>query len=356
MTFIVNTCRKSDCMKVNPMRPRRWGRLAMLVLVVLCAPLLAFADLASSTAASGVPRVTKKVLVLNYDPVLTNHGGVRLHEHFGWRDPRKLTTDYLADLTEVSGNYVRWVTTFVDLNAWPVKADGFVYDEGSYLGAWRSNKFHQPDGVDYRRIIQQFDLDRRVKAGEVDEILIWGGPYFGFWESQMVGPGAYWCNSTGISRPGVPLYIIMGLNYERDVACALESFGHRSESILSHVYGSWNSGTNVLHLWDRFTRIAKDAPGMAACGNVHFPPNGVADYNYANTNAVSSFADDWRLNYPDLRGTTRRFNAAEWNYDHRQYLKWWFDHMPRKAGRYPDRKLNNWWGYLVDFNAYPESR
>jgi len=30
--------------------------------------------------------------------------------------------------------------------------------------------------------------------------------------------------------------------------------------------------------------------------------------------------------------------------------------MPRKPGRYTDEKLNNWWGYLVDFNAYPESQ
>jgi hypothetical protein len=322
-------------------------------LLTLTALVLAVASL---PAADTPAFVTKKVLVLNYDPVLTNHAGVRLHQHLKWGDPRTLTTNYLADLTEVSGGYVRWVPTFVDLDECPVKKDGFAYTGQSYLDARASGKFHEPDGVDYVRIIERFDLDRRVKAGEVDEVIIWGAPYFGYYESQMVGDTAYWCNSPGLRRPGVPLYIIMGLNYERDVACALESFGHRAESILWHVYGSWNSGTNVQHLWDRFTRIEKDAPGRAACGNVHFPPNGRQDYDYANRAEVTSSADDWLLNYPDFKGVTRRFNAAEWNHEHRQYLKWWFAHMPKKPGRYTDGKLNNWWGYLVDFNAYAESR
>jgi hypothetical protein len=301
--------------------------------------------------------IEKKVLVLNYDPILTNHGGVRLHDYYSWNDPRALTSGYLADLTESSSNCVRWtVTQFLDLNEWPLKADGFRYTEDSYLSAWSTGKFHSPDGVDYAHIIEQFNLDDRVRNGEIDEVVLWGAPYFGYWESQMAGVTAYWCNSPGISRAGTPNYVIMGLNYERGLAEALESFGHRTESILTHVYGSWHSGTNVKHLWDKFTRYDKDAPGMAACGNVHFPPNGIADYDYANTTRVVSYADDWLLNYPNFLGLTRKFNAQEWSYDHRQYLKWWYRHMPRKPGIYTDGKLNNWWGYIADLNAYPDSR
>jgi hypothetical protein len=308
--------------------------------------------------SSDMPFVTKNVLVINYDPILTNHGGVRLHQYMNWGDPHELTTQYLTDLTEVSSNYVRWVPTFVDVNAWPVKADGFVYDETSYL----SGSFHSPDNVNYERIIQDFDLDNRVKAGEVDEVVLWGGPYFGFYESQMVGATAYWCNSPAIIHAGVPLYVIMGLNYERGGDCALESFGHRSESILSHVYGWPSGGTTILHLWDRFTKITRDAPGSAACGNVHFPPNGMSDYDYGNSTTVKCYADDWLLNYPKFKSANRMLNAAEWNYDHRLYLKWWFAHMPHKPDRYVDTgntinngKLNNWWGYLADFNFYTES-
>ncbi len=303
------------------------------------------------------PYIQKKVLVLNYDPILTNHGGVRLHQYYGWNDPHTLTTQYLQDLTDSSSNYARWtITQFLDINEWPLKADGFRYTESSYLNAWTTGTFHSPDGVDYVHIIDQFNLDARVRNGEFDEVVLWGAPYFGYYESQMVGAGAYWCNSPGIQRTGTPKYVIMGLNYERGVAEAIHSFGHRAESILTHVYGSWNSGTNVQHNWDKFTRYEKDAPGMAACGNVHFPPNGVADYDYANSAFVTSFADDWLTNYPNFLGATRRFNAAEWNYDQRQYLKWWYRHMPCKPGRFSDGKLNNWWCYIVDMNAYAESR
>ena len=301
--------------------------------------------------------IEKKVLVLNYDPILTNHGGVRLHDYYHWGDPRALTAGYLADLTESSSNYARWtITQFLDISEWPLKADGFRYTEDSYLNAWSTGTFHSPDGVDYVHIIEQFNLDGRVRNGEIDEVVLWGAPYFGYWESQMAGVGAYWCNSSGISRAGTPKYVIMGLNYERGVAEAIHSFGHRSESIMTHVYGSWNSGTNVQHLWDKFTKYNQEAPGMAACGNVHFPPNAVSDYDYANTTVVLSYADDWLLNYPNLRGQWRKFNAGEWGYDQRQYLKWWYRHMPQKQGRYTDGKLNNWWCYIVDLNAYPESR
>ena len=65
---------------------------------------------------------------------------------------------------------------------------------------------------------------------------------------------------------------------------------------------------------------------------------------------------NWLLNYPNFQGARRKFSAAEWSYDQRQYLKWWYRHLPHKPGRYTDGKLNNWWCYIVDLNGYPDSR
>ena len=178
----------------------------------------------------------------------------------------------------------------------------------SYLNAWSTGTFHSPDSVDYTNMIQEFSLDDRVLSGEIDEVVAWGAPYFGYWESQMVGAGAYWCNSPGLVRVGTPKYVMMGLNYERGVAEAIHSFGHRAESILTHVYGSWNSGTTVLHLWDKFTKYNLEAPGMAACGNVHFPPNGVADYDYANTKTAPGHATIGTGAYTDGHG----IDSNEW--------------------------------------------
>ena len=35
-------------------------------------------------------------------------------------------------------------------------------------------------------------------------------------------------------------------------------------------------------------------------------------------------------------------------------MKWWFTHLPKAPGINPDGRLNNWWEYLFNFNAYDE--
>lgn len=310
----------------------------------------------SSSASAGF--ITRKVFVINFDPILATKGNQRLHSYAGWSDPYTLTTNYISDLKESSGNYVRFeIYQFTNVNAFPVKADGFQYTESTYLASLANNTgWHQPDGVDYLKIAQDFNLNALVANGTIHEVIIWGGPYFGYYESQMLGNTAYWCNSPGINQPGIPNYVIMGLNYERGVAEAIHSFGHRLESIMSHVYGGWSSGSTINNLWDKFTKFEMIAPGIASCGNVHFPPNGTSDYDYGNMTPVQSDADDWLYNYPEFKGTKRIFDSSEWSSDHRQYLRWWFNHIPRKSGFYSDGKLNNWWEYIVNMNSYPESR
>jgi hypothetical protein len=145
------------------------------------------------------------------------------------------------------------------------------------------------------------------------------------------------------------------LNYERGGAEALHSFGHRVESIMRHVYGSWSGDEQINHAWDRFTRYEKIAPGLAACGNIHFPPNGAADYDYSNLTEVLSEAEDW-LQYPHLTGAKAIVSAHDWGRTHRGFMNWWFTRLPRASGRAADEVLHNWWAYAVDFNEYGESR
>ena len=309
------------------------------------------------------PHITRRVLVLNYDPILEAHDGLRLHAFLGWNDPAQLTQEYLDDLALASHDYVEWeIVEFRDLDEWPLKADGFRYTDETYLECYfdsQNHPWHQPDGVDYENVIATQGLDELVQEGAVDEVIMWGAPYFGYWESHMVGATAYWCNSGPLIHPGVPLYVIMGLNYERGVAEALHSFGHRAESIMTHVYGSWSSDGTINHLWDRFTRVySLHGSVPAGCGNIHFPPNGTADYDYSNPTPVLSEADDW-LNFPQFQGTTDQVDCESWggpDYQ-RNYLLWWYERLPHiTGGRYSDGKLLNWWGYLLDMNEYPESR
>jgi hypothetical protein len=82
-----------------------------------------------------------KVLVLNFDPVIEAEGSKRLHEVFNWHDPRWLAEVYSADLRECSGGFVRYqIVEWRDLDVFPVKVDGFSYDDETYLRCWREGK------------------------------------------------------------------------------------------------------------------------------------------------------------------------------------------------------------------------
>ncbi len=300
--------------------------------------------------------VTPKVLVLNFDPIVHSEGDKPLHEVLRWNDPRVLSDEYVADLEECSGGYVRHeIVEWQDVDAYPVKEDGFRYTEEEYLRCWRAREgFHEPDRIDYRAIFAEYKIPERVERGEIDEVWVWAFPYSGVWESTMAGRGAYFCNSSPIEGiPASRIFITMGFNYERGVGEMLEDFGHRTESIMRHVYGSWEH--KETHAWNRFTLYDKVAPSKSACGNVHFAPNSEKDYDWGNERLVWSTCDDW-LNYPNLTGQPRQVNCKEWGEgDIRAHHKWWLRRLPRAPGRTGGR-LNNWWAYVVDFNRFPESR
>lgn len=332
------------------MRHGVFGVATLGVVVLTCAVF------AAVRRPAPVKRLTPKVLVIIYNPIIEAEGGKRLVDVCGWNDPRTLMKEYIADIQEVSGGFVSYqVAQVLEVDEFPVKKDGFTYTDEEYMRCWRSGKgWHQPDGVDYREIIRKYNIARRVEAREIDEVWLFGMPYAGFWESTMAGKGAYFCNSDPV--PGVDcsrIFVVMGFNYERGVGEMLEDLGHRTESIMTHVFGSWEP--KETHAWNRFTLYDKVAPGRAACGNVHFAPNSEKDYDWGNKRRVWSTCDDW-LSYPKLTGKRRLVDCSEWGGgDIREHHKWWFRHIPKAPGR-TQGKLNNWWCYIVDFNSYPESR
>jgi hypothetical protein len=301
-------------------------------------------------------RIAPKVLVINFDPIVKNEGGRRLHEVGGWNDSHYLSEGYLNDLRECSGGFLTYrIVDWIDSDSYPVKKDGFRYTEDEYLKNMRGKAgWHQPDAVDYYAIIREFHLDKRISSGEIDEVWLFAMPYSGFWESTMAGNGAYECNSEPLKGVQCPrIFVIMGFNYERGVGEMLEDFGHRTESIMTHVYGSWEP--KRTHAWNRFTIYDKQFPGQAACGNVHFAPNSLKDYDWGNKSLVWSTCDDW-LDYPHLTGKRRVVTTDDWGSGNiRSHHKWWLHRLPKAAGRGPDGKLANWWGYVADFNRWSES-
>jgi hypothetical protein len=300
-------------------------------------------------SSSPVEPVTPRVLMIVHNPPVPSEGGRRLTEIFGWNDPERLARQYIADLEQASGGYVRYrIVERIDADWFPPKIDGFRYTGESYVAAWRSRRMHEPDRIDYVAQVKAFDLIGRYERGEFDEVWFFSFPYAGDYESIMVGRNAFWCNSPPVPETGhcSGRFVIMAFNYERDVDCMLENFGHRVESIMSRVFASHPPEQN---LWALFTRYDKTHPGQAHCGNVHFAPNSERDYDWGNPRPVISYCDDW-MTFPELPGRARWVNCREWGGgDMRLHHLWWLSHLPRVGGE-TFGVSNNWWSYVIDPN------
>ena len=297
------------------------------------------------------PSFRPRVLLIIFNPTIAAAGERKLTQSLGWGNADELCREYIADLRECSNGFVEYeIVERMEVDAWPVKVDGFRYDATTFLRCWRNQTgFHKPDNVDYEAIIAEFDLLKRVESGQIDEVWLFGFPYAGFWESTMVGPGAFFCNSDPVPfRGGVSRrFLIMGFNYERGVGEMLESFGHRVESIMRRV---WRHEHGEDNLWERFILYDKKAPGKANCGWMHYAPNSVADYGWGNRTKVLSNCDDW-LSFPSFQGIVRPVDCSEWgNGDIRAHHKWWFKHLPHAEGQTLGIS-NNWWWYAVDLTA-----
>ena len=321
--------------------------------------------------------LTPRVLLLIYNPLIESAPRpARLSDLLGWNDPDRLCAQYIEDVAEASHGQVRYaIVERVELDAYPVKVDGFRYDDASYLRAWRAQAgFHQPDTADYAAILKDADFLAKLEGNQVDELWVMAFPYAGLFESCMGGRGAIWCNGPVIAGTAhvARRFVVMGFNYERGVGEMLENLGHRAESIMAHVFAglpeqpkppAWQTLLGALgigrarpapatvdlngNLWAHFIRHERTHPGAASCGNVHFAPNSTADYDWGNPRPVLSDADDW-LNYPHLTGQRRWMSCADWgNGDIRLHHLWWMKRFPHVEGTTPTGRLNNWWHYII---------
>jgi len=316
--------------------------------------------------------ISPRIFVINFDPIIDEQG-TRLTAKMGWNNVDDLITTFIADMEEVSYGLVKYQfdpANRVDVDAFPNKIGGFQYVAETYLGVMQDAKtHHEPDQVDYWKIVNEHQLIDKVMGGEIDEVWLFGGPYFGYWESHMVGRGAIWCNSSPLADSDhcARRFVIMGFNYERGVGEMLHDIGHRMESIMAYVYGSsatLNKAYRAVHPnahplvgpeqfsepkndFERFILYDKIAPGHAEVGLVHMPPNADKDFDWHNTHEATSTCDDW-LNYPNLQGTRRTVNCMEWGCDGGgyEYVKWWLKHVPHVAGS-RNGIANNWWRYTM---------
>ena len=292
-----------------------------------------------------------KTLVIVYDPVVDSASGKKLSEFMNWNKVEELAKGFMSDILHVSGGLVRYqIIQRIDVDAFPAKVDGHVYDAQTYLNVVRGVSHpYMPQEADYYAIIKRFEILQRVAKNEIDEVWVFNFPHAGFYESIMAGPEPFWCNAPPLKNTDASRrrFVIMGFSYERGGGEMLENMGHRAESIMEKTFEKIKGDDN---LWNRFIRYDKTHQGQAALGNVHFAPNSDRDYDWNNPATVTSECDDWLYNFPDFKGVTREVTASEWgNGDIRKHHVWWLSHFPKTKGR-RNGIHHNWWQYIANPN------
>ena len=331
--------------------------------------------------------LTIKVAVLYEDPVMPGTDKY-MHEvctvggrGSRWYDPTVQVKKFEADLEEASHGVVQYEIVK------EIRAERLFSYDNTKTGTGKryfsietmrdsvyANGTECPGigaGVeyDYVGMLKYYGFDKMRDNGEIHEVWVYNHPGCGMYESRLIGNGAFWLNSPGIST-GAPcreLVSVMFCNYERTTDLALHSYGHRFESIMTQVYGSWRNKAagNLparkaeLNNWELYAshsiEYEKYESGNAQVGCTHFPPNGQYDYDYSNRGKyVYTYADCW-YDYPEMvQENPKKVNSGEWGNDQQGWMMYFFSHIPHFKGLNQDVNdlhLNNWWYYVVDWNA-----
>jgi len=294
--------------------------------------------------------------VYNFDPIMPQYNNQLCHQAYNWNDPITLTEGYIHENVEASGNYTYYNLTHWEwIDDWPIKSNNFKYDPDTYDDCWVGGNCYSPDIMDYPANISNYNIDDKINSKLFEEVWFWGGPAFGYYESAMAGPGAFYINggtytNVDTDRP----FVVMGFNYERRVTEMMHSNGHRAENHMRRAYSyTWNQANPVTN-WDKYTsNRGRTNSTVFGVGDIHFPANGDSDYDYADPTYVTSTALDW-ANYPNLTGATTSINRSAWAVPDYSfgYMKFWFNQLPKADGINADGRMNNWWKYIYDYTSY----
>ncbi len=232
---------------------------------------------------------TRRVIVIDYRPA-----GIPPN----WGDTDALVQEYIKTMRKASQEALDYkVVRKQVVRDYPVLTDGRQYNDTTWNQARQNDKLAYRDAAgnyvlaDYARIINDFNILPSIRASSLHEVWLFGGPYFGFYESRMVGRGAFWCNAPGLEMDS-RRFIVMGFNYERSVREMVHNFGHRSESILSMQFGSQNF-QNMLYAQQPTPSPNNEFESFfLKKGTVHRKPGG-PEYGQDEIAWVSALKPEW---------------------------------------------------------------
>ena len=119
-----------------------------------------------------------KILLLIYNPTVDATTGKKLCEVMNWQRPDAIVGQFISDVLQASGGLVRYqITQRLELDEFPILADGFQYTSQTYLDVVRAGKpAHNPTGINYNAILKKFNILQRIGNNEFDEVWSWVFP------------------------------------------------------------------------------------------------------------------------------------------------------------------------------------
>ena len=352
---------------------------AFLLILALILPVLipqgAFSASAVTTHETAPP-MHKKILVLDFDPMMPSRGNVKMSQYLYnlikyapdmIKPPQESAPKFGDLLNEASHGILNYTFTYEYVNEFPKMTTGFQYTDEQFAeaceAAWSTgrtpwNYFESAESpvtgyrFNYEYFIEKLNLLERKNSGEFDEIWMYSEMASAF-ETVMVGRGAYWINGRSIEADCG----LFRINYiaKHRLDTPLENLGHSAEWLLTHVYNGKGKFENVIPIeerntWEKFMQVDKHFPGDAAVGNVHYAPNSQSDYQWNDKTEVYSTWQDWRDNYPNLTGEKKLSNSNDWgNGNNLTHKAWWFSCFPHVTGRDEEGYSHNWWIYYQNF-------
>lgn len=235
------------------------------------------------------PLIVSKILVLDFRPAQVPQE---------WVQASNLITEYIEAMIQASHKvWVNKVVANLQITSYPYLTDGRQYTDATWGQAMANDKTALRDThgnymmADYQRILQDYKILQAVQMNKIDEVWMFGGPYFGFYESRMVGAGAFWCNAPAIEQAG-QRFVMMGFNYQRTAQEMIHSFGHRVESILAKHYNSQEFLNSLYRQQPTPTPKNEFEQWLAEHGTVHRIPGG-AEYGQNEFSWVSALKPAW---------------------------------------------------------------
>lgn len=230
-----------------------------------------------------------KVLVIDYRPQAVPQE---------WRSALSLAEEFAEAMIQISHKILIYkIVAKLEIADYPFLINGLQYNNASWAKALQDDKTAIRDQhgnyvlADYQRILQEYKILQGIQNKQIDEVWMFGGPYFGFYESRMVGMGAFWCNAPALEQNG-RRFIMMGFNSQRGLQEMIHSFGHRVESILSKHFNSQDFQNNLYKNQPTSTPKNELEQWLLKNGTVHRTPGGV-EYGQNEITWASALKTEW---------------------------------------------------------------